>query len=163
MRDRTRTPYRIVEDDLHGDEIQALLRRHAEGMLASSPPGACHFFDLDGLRDDDVTVWSAWDGPVLAGCGALLHLDDTHGEIKSMRTADDHLGRGVGRRVLDHIVSVAVDRGYRRLSLETGSGAAFDPAIRLYETSGFVPCGPFGEYRAGEFSRFYTRDLTLTR
>ncbi len=157
------TDWRIETDDLSGDAIQALLLRHAEGMLENSPPDACHFLDLDGLRHPSITFWSIWDGDALAGCGAVREIDATHGEIKSMRTADDHLGRGVGRVMLRHIVAEARRRGYDRLSLETGSTDGFAAACHLYESEGFVRCEPFDSYLAEDvdtdFSRFYT--LTL--
>lgn len=149
----------IIEDDLSGPEILALLEFHARHMEANSPLGACHYLDASGLREPDITVWSLWDGDALAGCGALREIDPTHGEIKSMRTADEHLGKGVGRTMLDHIVSTAVGRGYRRLSLETGSTPAFAAAIHLYETAGFSTCEPFAGYPDNEFSRFFTLEL----
>lgn len=150
---------RIVHDDLEGAQTQELLRIHAAGMLATSPEGSCHFLDLAGLRSPDVTVWSIWDGDDLAGLGALREIDPSHGEVKSMRTAESHLGRGVGRAMLEHIVTTARLRGYRRLSLETGSGPAFDAARRLYERYGFEATGPFADYGPDPFSRFYTLRL----
>lgn len=163
MSDMTSTDWRIERDDLSGVEIQALLQRHAEGMLENSPPGACHFLDLDGLRHPAITFWSVWDGDQLAGCGAVREIDASHGEIKSMRTADAHLGRGVGRRMLRHIVDEARRRGYARLSLETGSTEGFAAACHLYESEGFERCDPFDVYADDAvdtgFSRFYTRLL----
>lgn len=153
------TAWRIERDDLSGDAVQALLQRHADGMVEHSPPGACHFLDLDGLRHPSITFWSVWDGDDLAGCGALKQLSGTEGEVKSMRTADHHLGRGVGRRLLTHIVDEARARRYARLSLETGSGDGFAAACHLYESFGFERCGPFGDYAANDFSRFYTLAL----
>lgn len=150
---------RIVEDDISGPEIRELLRLHFAGMLANSPEGSCHFLDFDGLRSDDVTFWSAWDGHQLAGCGALKQIDPTHGELKSMRTDEAHLGKGVGAAMLAHIITVARQRGYARLSLETGSNDAFAAARRLYERADFEPCGPFGSYTDDPFSRYYTREL----
>lgn len=152
---------RIIEDDLNGADIQALLERHAAGMAEASPPGTCHFFDLDALRAPSVTVWSIWDGDALAGCGALHELDATRGELKSMRTHDEHLGKGVGRQMLDHLMGVARDRGYERLSLETGNTPPFAAALRLYESAGFVPCGPFGDYEATDtdFNVYFTLEL----
>jgi len=150
---------RIIEDFLSGSEIQALLRLHAEGMVANSPADACHFLDLSGLQDPAVTVWSAWDGGDLAGCGALREINAAHGEVKSMRTAPDHLGRGVGRLLLQHIVEQASERGYERLSLETGAGEPFGAAVHLYEKFGFERCGPFAGYEANEFSQFFTLAL----
>ena len=147
---------RIVEDDLSGIEIRALLETHFAGMLANSPEGSCHFLDFDGLNAPDVTFWSIWDKDSLAGCGALKELSPEHGEIKSMRTHADHLRKGVGAMMLTHIISEARERGYRRLSLETGSTEAFIPALALYEAHGFEFCPPFGEYVEDPFSRFMT-------
>lgn len=149
----------IVEDDLSSRVVEELLELHAADMRSNSPEGACHFLPIDELRDRSVTVWSAWDRDQLAGCGALQELDERHGELKSMRTAPDHVGRGVGRAVLDHIVDVARRRGYERLSLETGTGDSFAAAVHLYECSGFSRCEPFGPYLANGFSRFYSRRL----
>lgn len=151
--------FRIVEDDLSGDEIQELLRLHAEGMLSNSPKDACHFLDLSGLQDPSVTVWSAWEGDQLAGCGAVKELDGSHGEVKSMRTATGYLGRGVGRAILEHITTTARQRAYRRLSLETGTGDSFAAAVHLYESSGFQRCEPFGSYEDNDFSQFFTLSL----
>jgi putative acetyltransferase len=150
---------RIIEDDLSGPEIRALLETHFAGMLGNSPEGSCHFLDFDGLNAPDVTFWSVWDGDALAGCGALKELDPEHGEIKSMRTHADHLRKGVGAKMLTHIISEARSRGYRRLSLETGSAEAFIPALRLYEAHGFEFCSPFGDYLEDPFSRFMTLAL----
>lgn len=147
---------RIKEDDLTGPEIRALLETHFAGMLANSPAGSCHFLDFDGLNASNVTFWSIWDGDSLAGCGALKELDAEHGEIKSMRTHADHLRKGVGAQMLTHIISEARGRGYRRLSLETGSTEAFIPALTLYEAQGFQFCPPFDDYIEDPFSRFMT-------
>ena len=147
---------RIIVDDLSGSEIRALLETHFAGMLASSPPESCHFLDFDGLNAADVTFWSIWDGDALAGCGALKELTPEHGEVKSMRTHADHLRKGVGANMLTHIISQARDRGYHRLSLETGSSADFAPALALYAAHGFEYCPPFGDYVEDPFSLFMT-------
>jgi putative acetyltransferase len=149
----------IIEDDLSGSEIRALLQSHFAGMLANSPKDSCHFLDFDGLRSPGVTFWSIWDGAALAGCGALRELDPAHGEIKSMRTHADHLRKGAGAAMLRHIIATARSRGYTRLSLETGSGDAFDAAQALYLRHGFAFCPPFGDYREDPFSRFMTLPL----
>ena len=146
----------ITADDLSGLEIRALLETHFAGMLANSPEGSCHFLDFDGLNAPDVTFWSIWDGASLAGCGALKEISREHGEIKSMRTHADQLRKGVGAMMLTHILSEARERGYRRLSLETGSTEAFIPALALYEAHGFQYCPPFGDYVEDPFSRFMT-------
>ncbi|WP_397602319.1 GNAT family N-acetyltransferase [Sphingorhabdus sp.] len=147
---------RIIEDDLTGVETRALLETHFAGMLASSPAGSCHFLDFDGLNAPDVTFWSIWDGVSLGGCGALKELSSEHGEIKSMRTHEDHLRKGAGAMMLTHIISEGRERGYRRLSLETGSTEAFVPALAMYEAHGFEYCPPFGDYVDDPFSRFMT-------
>ena len=154
-----RPQWRIVHDDLSSPQIAALLELHAAEMRANSPEGACHYLPIDGLRDPSVTVWSVWVGDDLAGCGALRELDERHGEVKSMRTAPEHLGHGVGRAVLDHVIVVARERGYERLSLETGTAASFAAAIHLYEQLGFQACGPFADYVDNGFSRFFTLPL----
>lgn len=151
--------WRIVEDDLSGAPIRALLEEHFAGMLANSPAGSCHFLDFDGLRAGNVTFWSIHRGNDLAGCGALKIHDSGHGEIKSMRTAVDFLRQGVAARMLDHIIAEARSRALTRLSLETGSSPAFEPALALYRRYGFAECQPFGDYRPDPFSRFMTRLL----
>lgn len=151
--------WRIVEDDLSGAPIRALLEVHFAGMLANSPAGSCHFLDFDGLNAPDVTFWSIHHNGDLAGCGALKMLGSAHGEIKSMRTADGFLRRGVAARMLEHIMAEAHGRGLERLSLETGSGAAFEPALALYRRYGFEDCAPFADYKPDPFSRFMTRVL----
>ena len=150
---------RIELDDLSRPAIHALLDEHLQDMHALSPPESVHALDLEKLRRRDVTFWTAWDGDTLLGCAALKELASTHGEIKSMRTPVALRGRGVGRRLLEHVVAVARARGYERLSLETGSLAAFEPAHRLYASFGFTPCGPFGEYADDPHSLYMTLRL----
>jgi len=146
-------------DDLRGPEIAELLQEHLRHMHTLSPPESVHALDLDALRAPDITFWSARQGPVLLGCGALKQLDSRHGEIKSMRTVAAHLRKGVAAKLLVHIIDEARKRSYHRLSLETGSMAAFDPARRLYERYGFRYCGPFGDYVEDPHSVFMTREL----
>lgn len=150
----------IREDDLRGPEIAALLGAHLDQMADQSPPESRHALDLDGLRVPDVTFWCAWEGADLLGCGALKELDSRHGEIKSMHTSAAHRGRGIAARILTHILDTARARGYRRLSLETGSMLAFAPARALYERFGFTYCPPFADYREDPNSVFMTIELT---
>lgn len=147
------------EGDLDAEDVQALLSLHFAAMRAASPPEACHVLPSDGLRDPALTFWSAREKGELVGVGALKQLEPRHGEVKSMRTAPTHLGRGVGAAILAHIVGEALRRGYTRLSLETGSTPEFAAALRLYERDGFEPCGPFGGYPESPFTRFFTRTL----
>jgi putative acetyltransferase len=152
-------PLKFVLDDLSGEPTRALIARHLAGMRANSPPESVHALEIDKLRAPDVIFWSAWSGKDIAGCGALKRLDERRGELKSMRVADPFLGQGVGRALLNHLTSEARARGLASLWLETGSSSAFTPALRLYETAGFVRCGPFGDYLDDPFSVFMTRSI----
>lgn len=149
----------IERDDLSRPQVQELLGEHLGNVLRLSPRESVHALDLAGLRRPDVAFWTVWDGPVLMGCGALREIDATHGEVKSMRTPQAMRRRGAGRAILAHIVEEARARGYRRLSLETGTHPDFAPAHRLYESAGFVRCGPFGQYREDSNSTFMTLEL----
>ena len=149
----------IKIDDLSGREVQELLREHLRNMHLHSPPESVHALDVEGLRRPEITFWTVWEGGELLGCGALKELDPLHAEIKSMRTSAPHLRRGVARRLLNHIIEEAARRGYRRLSLETGSAEAFEPARRLYAGFGFTFCGPFADYVEDPYSVFMTREL----
>ncbi len=150
---------KIEIDDLSRSAIHALLNEHLKHMHELSPPESVHALDLEELRKPEITFWSAWEGSLLLGCGALKELDETHGEIKSMRTPSALRRRGAGRAILVHIIEVARSRGYGRLSLETGSAAAFEPAQKLYESFGFTCCGPFGDYVEDPNSVFMTMRL----
>ncbi len=146
-------------DNLTGSEIIELLNEHLSNMAQVSPQESCHALDIDGLRKPDITFWSIWNGSDLAGCGALKELDDHHAEIKSMRTADAYLRKGVASQVLRFLIEEAQRRGYRRLSLETGSMAYFEPARKLYESFGFTYCAPFSAYVEDPNSVFMTKAL----
>ena len=150
---------RIEIDDLSRPEVHALLNEHLQSMHALSPPESVHALDVDKLRRPEITFWTAWEGLVLLGCGALKELDGTHGEVKSMRTPSALRRRGAGKAIIAHIIAVAVSRSYKRLSLETGSHEAFKPAHKLYESFGFNYCGPFGEYSEDPNSVFMTKRL----
>lgn len=151
--------FAILDDDPRRPEVAALIRRHLESMAAHSPPESFHALDVDALRSPEVTFWSAWKGKELVGCGALKQLDPKHGEIKSMHTVDSQLRRGVASSMLEHIIAEARKRKYVRLSLETGSMAAYEAARILYSRFGFETCGPFAEYVHDPNSTFMTREL----
>jgi len=153
----------ILVDDPRRADVRDLLRAHLEGVAAHSPPESIHALGIEGLCDPAVTFWTARENGVLLGCGALKHLEDSdeggHGEVKSMRTSDAHLRRGVASAILRVMIDEARRRGWSRLSLETGSQAGFEPARVLYTRFGFEPCGPFGEYRDDPNSVFMTMRL----
>jgi putative acetyltransferase len=146
-------------DDLNGPEIARLLAAHLSTLAEISPPESRHALNLEELRRPDVTFWSVWHKSEVIGCGALKELDAAHGEIKSMRTAPGYLRRGVASRILERIISEARGRGYRKLSLETGSMSYFEPAHRLYRKYGFRVCQPFNGYVEDPNSLFMTLEL----
>lgn len=145
------------EGELDHDDVRALLSQHFAEMRAGSPADACHVLPIGGLKVPEIRFFTLREGATLLGCGALKRLDPRHGEIKSMRTADAALGRGVGRIMLGHIIEAARREGMSRLSLETGSTELFAAANRLYEKEGFERCGPFGGYADTPFTRFFTK------
>lgn len=144
----------VRQDDLSGEATRALLELHLRGMAHNSPPGSVFALDLSGLATLDVSVWSAWDDDRIASIGALKMLGPDHAEIKSMRTHPDYLRRGAAAAILDHMIAVASSTGLRRLSLETGSGEAFEPALSLYRRRGFVEGAPFSTYQSSDFNQF---------
>ena len=146
-------------DDLTNPRVQQFLRDHLEDRARHSPPESIHALNLDGLLKPEITFWSIWDDGQLLGCGALKELDPQQGEVKSMRTAPEHRGKGVATVMLNHILEEANRRGYNKLSLETGSMAAFAPARRLYSRFGFTECGPFGDYVEDPNSVFMMKEL----
>lgn len=152
----------IREDDLRGVETLRLLEGHLENMQQITPAGSVHALGVEGLRAPEVTVWSAWDAEVLLGCGALKALTDDSGEVKAMRTADAHRRKGVGSRILEHIIEQARRRDYRHLYLETGATPEFAAGRALYARYGFVLRGPFADYTDDPHSVFMVLDLSRT-
>ncbi|MCM3601874.1 GNAT family N-acetyltransferase [Robertmurraya korlensis] len=146
-------------DDLRGWEIAELIGDHLHSMTLHSPPESIHALDLEKLRQPDITFWSAWEGSELLGCAALKELDPHHGELKSMKTASKHLRKGVAKQLLEHLIEEAKRRGYKRISLETGSMEAFEAAKNLYAKFGFTYCEPFADYKEDHNSVFMTREL----
>ena len=171
----------IATEGIAGDDVRKLLREHFEDMLKNSPKGSCHFLDFSKLEKENVTFFTMRTAGELMGCGALQTLDAKHGELKSMRTHLKHLRKGVGSRMLEHIIEYAKDQPLSkmksegrpisdwpklsevqplsRLSLETGSSPTFEPALKLYERFAFKRCAPFGDYKLDPFSVFMTREI----
>lgn len=149
----------IKIDDLTGSEVAKLLEEHLQSMALHSPPESIHALNVEGLKKPEITFWSVWVQDQLVGCGALKDIDGQHGELKSMRTSSLHLRKGVAKRLLEYIIEEAKRRGYRRLSLETGSMDAFEPAKRLYASFGFQYCKPFSDYIEDPNSVFMTKEL----
>jgi len=149
----------IKLDDLTHPKTLALLQLHLEGMHENSPPEHVHALDLSSLKTPEISFWTAWEADKVLGCGALKELSKSTGEIKSMRTHTSHLRKGVAAAILEHILAIAKERGYSRLSLETGNGLTFEPALSLYRKHGFTNGGAFSHYEKNEFSQFLHLNL----
>ncbi|KAL2016433.1 hypothetical protein VTK56DRAFT_3520 [Thermocarpiscus australiensis] len=156
----------VRKDSPSNPALAALLAEHFIEQRRNVPEGFAYVLDLNGLDNPAITFWSAWERassgrasiePI--GVGALKELDEETGEIKSMRSAKLHRGKGVGRALLGAIVSEARSRGYRRLYLETGTADVYRPAVALYRRAGFVSCGAFGEYRPSLYNQFFCLDI----
>jgi putative acetyltransferase len=149
----------IAADDPRRPQVRALLERHLTFCLSQTPPEHSFALDADGLLDPAVTFFSYLDGGAVLGVGAIRELDAAHAELKSMHTAAEARGRGVGRAMLNHLLSVARSRGYRRVSLETGTTPGFTAARALYASAGFLPAEPFAGYERTEDNAFYSLAL----
>ena len=139
--------------DLDDPRVQELVAFHQRAMVEGSPPGLSFALDLTGLRHPDVTVWAAHAGDRVAAIGAMKVLDEGRGEVKSMRTHPDFLRQGLAAEVLETIIAHALARGLRVLSLETGTGPAFEPALALYRRRGFVNGQAFADYTLTDFNQ----------
>ena len=151
--------WQIFEGELGCADVRELLTQHFSEMQTGSPPEACHVLPIDGLKDATIRFFTLREGESLLGCGALKRLAADHGEIKSMRTANAALGRGVGQAILDHLLAVARQLGMSRISLETGSTTQFGAANRLYEKNGFERSGAFSDYPDTPWTHFYSRQI----
>ena len=152
--------WRIAPADFQDPRLVDLLRLHLEAMQRWSPPDSVHALDLSGLQAPGVTLFVLWEDEALLAMGALKTSGDGVGEIKSMRTHPHHLRRGAGRAMLEHLIAEAARLECGRVSLETGSGEAFEPALNLYRRRGFRSGAAFGDYEATDFNQFLHLDLT---
>jgi putative acetyltransferase len=149
----------IETDDPRADDVRELLGRHLAYAHATTLPHEVYALDVDALADPSVTFFSFRTGGELLGVAALKQLSAEHAELKSMHTAEAARGQGIGRRLVEHLLAVARERGYERVSLETGAGPAFAPARELYARAGFTPCPPFGDYTPSPNSACMTLEL----
>lgn len=149
----------IVPGDFDDARVRALIALHLQGMHDHSPPEHVHALDLSALQRPDISFYVAWDGADVLGMGALRALGDGTGELKSMRTAPAHLRKGIAAAMLEHLIAEARARGYRRVSLETGRGDAFEPALALYRKRGFRDGAAFADYGPSDFSQYLHLDL----
>jgi len=155
----TNKELRILAADLDDARIIKLLESHVSAARAETAPGSAHALDLSGLKVPTISVWAAWLDGNPVGVGALKQMSQTDAEIKSMYTLPVARRRGVASSMLSHVVETAGRKGFRRLNLETGSWAYFEPARALYASFGFSECGPFGDYSEDSNSVFMTLEL----
>lgn len=156
---RQHVPVTITRADFADPRLAAFLQAHLDDMEPTAPPESRHALDLSALQAPHVRMWVATDAEGIVGTAALAGLEPGHEELKSMRTEPRARGRGVASRLLAHALADARARGVRRVSLETGSMAFFEPARALYARAGFTPCGPFGSYVEDPNSTFMTLAL----
>jgi putative acetyltransferase len=150
---------KIIDGGLDNPQVIAMLKFHYDTNISVTPPGSAHVFDLSRLKQPDVSFWSAWDGDMLMGVGALKRMNADDGEIKSMHTLKEARGSGVGSAVLRHIMEKAREMKLKRLYLETGSFDYFAPARALYARHGFTECPPFADYNLDKNSIFMRREI----
>jgi putative acetyltransferase len=152
--------WEVRADDPRAADVRQLLERHLEFAKSTTPPEDVHAMEIEELAEPGVEFFSLRAGGRVLGVGALKRLDDDHAEIKSMHTAEEARGRGVARAMLGHLLETARDGGFKRVSLETGSGDPFTPARTLYESAGFKPCDPFATYGQSPNSAYMTLELS---
>jgi putative acetyltransferase len=149
----------IAVDDPRRPDVRALIERHVTFGLDTTPPEHSFTLGVSELRDPAIAFFTFRACGELLGMGALKEHDPAFGEIKSMHTVAAARGRGVGRALLTHLLGVARSRGYRRVSLETGTMAEYTVARALYSSVGFVPCEPFADYRPSPDNYYMTLAL----
>ena len=148
-----------IEGNFDNSEVNNLLKKHFIELRSVSPAGSTHVLDIDGLKDPSIKFWSLWENNKLVGCGALKFLEKNHGEFKSIRVADESKKKGIGERIINHLIEEAKKLKISKLSIETGAGDFFLPARNLFSKFGFKSCPPFAHYKDDPNSCYYTLDL----
>jgi putative acetyltransferase len=149
----------VAPDDPRSSDVRALLETHLEFARTLSPPEHVHALDVEGLVEPAVTFFSARRDGILLGVGALKRLDASHAELKSMHTSELARRQGVASAIVAHLLAFAAASNYARVSLETGTMSAFEPARSLYAKLGFVECEPFAAYTTNPYSTCMTISL----
>ena len=148
-----------LENNFDHPEVNNLLTKHFIELRSVSPEGSAHVLDIPGLKTPSIKFWSLWDNNQLIGCGALKFLDKTHGEFKSIRVADKHRKKGMGEKIISHLITEAKKIGIKRLSIETGAGEFFSPARKLFKKFGFKACKPFAHYKEDPNSCYFDLEI----
>ena len=148
-----------IEGNFDNLKVNDLLKKHFIELRSVSPEGSAHVLDIDGLKDQSIKFWSLWEGNNLIGCGALKFLEKEHGEFKSIRVADKFRKKGIGERIINHLIEEAKKLKISKLSIETGAGEFFLPARNLFSKFGFKKCPPFAHYKDDPNSCYFTLNL----
>ena len=150
---------KVIENNFDNAEVNHLLTKHFIELRSVSPDDSCHVLDIKGLKDSSIKFWSFWDNNQLIGCAALKFLNDEHGEFKSIRVEDNSRGKGVGKKIISHLIEVAKNEGIKRLSIETGAGDFFKSARKLFKKFGFKTCRPFADYKEDPNSCYFDLEI----
>jgi putative acetyltransferase len=142
-----------------GTDLTLLMQRHTADMHADTPPESIHMMDAGQLAIPEVAFFVIRDAGQPVAMGAFKRINAHHAEIKSMHVLLEARGRGLSRRMLDHLVEEARMAGFTRLSLETGVQPTFIAARALYAKAGFTDCPPFEGYGPDPNSVFMTKEL----
>ena len=148
-----------IEGNFDNLEVNDLLKKHFIELRSVSPAGSTHVLDIYGLKDPRIKFWSLWENNKLIGCGALKFLEKDHGEFKSIRVADEFRKKGIGERIIKHLIDEAKKLEISKLSIETGAGEFFAPARKLFNKFGFKKSEPFAHYKVDPNSCYFTLDL----
>jgi len=145
-----------IEGNFDNPDVNALLKKHFVELRSVSPAGSTHVLDISGLKDNTIKFWSLWENNEIIGCGALKFLEKGHGEFKSIRVADNFRKKGIGEKIINHLILEAKKLNIVKLSVETGAGNFFQPARKLFNKFGFKECPPFAHYKEDPNSCYYT-------
>jgi GNAT superfamily N-acetyltransferase len=96
---------------------------------------------------NDACMLLAWsdDGPL--GCAGFVRQTEDACELEKVYVSESARGRGLGKLILDRLLDVAFERGYKQAYLETA--VFMTDALRLYEWRGFTRCDPFRDVSHG--------------
>ena len=115
-----------IEGNFDNPDVNALLKKHFVELRSVSPAGSTHVLDISGLKDNTIKFWSLWENNEIIGCGALKFLEKGHGEFKSIRVADNFRKKGIGEKIINHLILEAKKLNIVKLSVETGAGNFFN-------------------------------------
>ena len=148
-----------IEGNFNNLQVNEMLKKHFIELRSVSPADSCHVLDIEGLKNSSIKFWSLWENEQLIGCGALKFLEESHGELKSIRVAEPFKNKGYGKKVIQHLILEAKKLNIKKLSLETGAGDFFLPARKLFKKIGFKNCSPFAHYKSDPNSCYMSLDL----